>query len=85
MKLYNVGADLSEKKIDFVIHQFKAFLKVANTISGFQELIKWLHQHGIALSGSHDGDGTYWALQLPAGTVSTSKWHFVYQSIRFGH
>ena len=50
MKLYNVGADLSKKTIDFVIHQLKAFLKVDNNISGFKELIKWFHQHGIDLS-----------------------------------
>ena len=31
MKLYNVGADLSKKTIDFVIHQFKAFLNVDNS------------------------------------------------------
>ena len=50
MKLYNVGADLSKKTIDFVIHQFKAFLKVDNTILGFNELIKWFHQHSIDIS-----------------------------------
>jgi transposase len=50
MKLYNVGADLSKKTIDFVIHQLKAFLKVDNNISGFKELIRWFHQHGIDLS-----------------------------------
>jgi len=49
MKLYNVGADLSKKTIDFVIHQLKAFhfLKVDNSISGFRELIKWFQQHSI--------------------------------------
>lgn len=50
MKLYNVGADLSKKTIDFVIHQLKVFLKVDNNISGFKELIKWFLQHGIDLS-----------------------------------
>src|SRR5688500_509762 len=50
MKLYNVGADLSKKTIDFVIHQLKAYLKVNNSISGFRDLIKWFHQHSIDLS-----------------------------------
>ena len=50
MKLYNVGADLSKKTIDFVIHQLKAYLKVDNSISGFRDLIKWFHQHSIDLS-----------------------------------
>ena len=47
MKLYNVGADLSKKTIDFVIHQLKAYLKVDNDIAGFRELIKWFQQHSI--------------------------------------
>jgi transposase len=47
MKLYNVGADLSKKTIDFVIHQLKAYLKVDNSISGFRDLIKWFQQHSI--------------------------------------
>lgn len=50
MKLYNVGADLSKKTIDFLTHELKAFLKVDNNISGFKELIRWFHQHGIDLS-----------------------------------
>lgn len=50
MKLYNVGADLSKKTIDFVIHQLKTFLKVDNNISGFRDLIKWFRQHSIDLS-----------------------------------
>ena len=50
MKLYNVGADLSKKTIDFFIHQLKAFLKVDNTIAGFRELITWFGQHSIDLS-----------------------------------
>src|SRR5215204_4174682 len=49
MKLYNVGADISKKTIDFVIHQLKAFLKVDNSVSGFRELIEWFHQYSIAL------------------------------------
>jgi transposase len=50
MKLYNVGADLSKKTIDFFIHQLKAFLKVDNSIAGFREMIKWFRQHSIDLS-----------------------------------
>lgn len=50
MKLYNVGADLSKKTIDFVIHQLSAFLKVDNSISGFRDLIKWFSQHSIDAS-----------------------------------
>jgi transposase len=47
MKLYNVGADLSKKTIDFLIHELKAFLKVENSIAGFRNLIKWFQQHSI--------------------------------------
>ena len=47
MKLYNVGADLSKKSIDFVIHQLKAFLKVDNSMAGFKDLMKWFQQQGI--------------------------------------
>lgn len=50
MKLYHVGADLSKKTIDVLVHQLKAFLKVDNNISGFKELVNWFHQHGIHLS-----------------------------------
>lgn len=50
MKLYNVGADLSKKTIDFVIHQLKAYLKVNNSISGFRELVKWFQEYSIDLS-----------------------------------
>ena len=50
MKLYNVGADLSKKTIDFVIHQLKAHLKVDNRISGFRDLINWFQQHSVDLS-----------------------------------
>src|SRR4030095_3657100 len=50
MKLYNVGADLSKKTIDFFIHQLKAFLKVDNSIADFREMIKWFRQHSIDLS-----------------------------------
>ena len=50
MKLYNVGADLSKKTIDFVIHQLKAYLKVDNSISGFRDMIKWFQQNSIDLS-----------------------------------
>lgn len=47
MKLYNVGADLSKKTIDFVIHQLKAYLKVDNSIAGFRDLINWFQKHSI--------------------------------------
>jgi transposase len=47
MKLYNVGADLSKKTIDFFIHQLKAYLKVDNSTGGFKELIRWLNEHSI--------------------------------------
>lgn len=47
MKLYNVGADLSKKTIDFLIHELKAFVKVDNRIAGFRNLIKWFQQHSI--------------------------------------
>jgi transposase len=50
MKLYNVGADLSKKTIDFVIHQLKVSLQVDNSIAGFKDLITWFHQHSIDLS-----------------------------------
>ena len=32
MKLYNVGAYLSKKKVDFLLYELKAFLKVTITI-----------------------------------------------------
>jgi len=50
MKLYNVGTDLSKKTVDFVTHELRAFLKVDNNVSGFNNLIKWFHQHSIDLS-----------------------------------
>src|SRR5215208_2443154 len=50
MKLYNVGADLSKKTIDFVIHQLKAYLKVDNSITGFRDLVKWFQEHSVDLS-----------------------------------
>lgn len=50
MKLYNVGADLSKKSIDFVIHELKAFLTVANSVAGFKQLLKWFHQYSIESS-----------------------------------
>src|SRR5687768_8693562 len=50
MKVYQVGADLSKKTVDFFILQLKIYLKVDNTISGFKEFIKCLRQHSIDLS-----------------------------------
>ena len=47
MKLYNVGADLSKKTVDFLLHELKAFLKVDNNNSGFNDLLKWFHQHSV--------------------------------------
>lgn len=42
-----IGADLSKKHIDFVIHQLKAHLKISNDFAGFVKLFKWLEQHQI--------------------------------------
>lgn len=50
MKLYNVGADLSKKTIDFVIHELKAFLTISNNAEGFKQLLKWFRQHCISSS-----------------------------------
>ena len=50
MKLYNVGADLSKKVIDFFIYELKAFLTISNNAEGFKQLIKWFDQHSIPLS-----------------------------------
>ena len=50
MKLYNVGADLSKKVIDFFIHELKAFLTISNNAEGFKQLLKWFDQHSISLS-----------------------------------
>ena len=47
MKLYNVGADLSKKTVDFFLHELKASLEVDNHLSGFQDLLKWFHKHSI--------------------------------------
>ena len=90
MKLYNVGADLSKKTIDFVIHQLKVFLKVDNNISGFKELIKWFLQHGIDLSEvmivmEHTGLYSYYikmAFHLPKYLLWPSRDHWAWRAAR---
>ena len=42
-----IGADLSKKSIDFASHQFKRHLKVENSMSGFQEMVRWLEKQNI--------------------------------------
>jgi transposase len=45
-----IGADISKKSIDFVIHPLKRHLKTENNISGFQELIAWIEKQNIDIS-----------------------------------
>jgi transposase len=48
MKLQHIiGADLSKGSIDLFSHSFQAHLKIANTVSGFRQMIKWLRDQKI--------------------------------------
>lgn len=42
--LHFLGADLSKKSIDLVCHQIKSHLKIENEITGFKQMLKWIHQ-----------------------------------------
>jgi len=45
-----VGADLSKKTIDLVIHPTKNHLCIENTTDGFKQMIKWLRKSVTVLS-----------------------------------
>jgi transposase len=48
MKLQHIiGADLSKGSIDLFSHSFQAHLKIANTASGFRQMLKWLKDQKI--------------------------------------
>jgi transposase len=48
MKLQHIiGADLSKKSIDLVCHLFKSHIQIENSITGFKNLMHWLHQQKI--------------------------------------
>jgi transposase len=42
-----IGADLSKETIDFVCHQLRSYLKIENSLGGFQELLKWVKAQKI--------------------------------------
>ena len=45
-----IGADLSKRTIDLFCHSFNVYIRVDNNLSGFKELLKWIHQHQINCS-----------------------------------
>lgn len=45
-----IGADLSKKTIDLVIHESKIHLQIENTITGFKQMLKWFRQNKIDFS-----------------------------------
>ncbi|HEY0432937.1 MAG TPA: transposase [Chitinophagaceae bacterium] len=48
MKIQHIiGADLSKKAIDLYCYQFGSYLKIENSYSGFQVLIKWMKEQGV--------------------------------------
>ena len=51
MKLQHIiGADLSKESIDLSCHQLQTHLKIANSASGFHQMIRWLKQQKINCS-----------------------------------
>jgi transposase len=42
-----IGADLSKRTIDLFCHFFNDYIRIDNNLSGFKELLKWIHQHQI--------------------------------------
>jgi len=51
MKLQHIiGADLSKESIDLASHQLQTHLKIANTVNGFGQMLKWLRQQKINCS-----------------------------------
>ena len=51
MKLQHIiGADLSKESIDLASHQLQSHLKIANSVSGFQQMLKWMKQQKINYS-----------------------------------
>jgi transposase len=42
-----IGADLSKKSIDLFCHQFRSHIRIDNTLSGFNGMLKWLRQQQI--------------------------------------
>jgi transposase len=42
-----IGADLSKRTIDLFCHLFNDYIRIDNSLSGFKELLKWIHQYQI--------------------------------------
>lgn len=42
-----IGADLSKRTIDLFFHLFNDYIRIDNNLSGFKELLKWIHEHQI--------------------------------------
>jgi transposase len=45
--LHIIGADLSKKSVDLFCYQFKSYLQIENSYTGFQELQRWLKRQKI--------------------------------------
>ena len=45
-----IGADLSKRSIDLVYHLSKAYIKIDNSINGFNDLMQWLQKLNINTS-----------------------------------